>query len=45
LGGGSLAAFLPGWRTDWRGWHADYVGGSGDLALWLVIWLAAYMAI
>ena len=37
----SLAGCLAGWRTDWWGWQADYLGGPGDLE----IWLATYMAI
>ena len=41
----SLAGCLVGWRTDSRGWLTDYLGGPGDLAIWLVIWLAAYVAI
>ena len=33
-----MSGWLPGWRTD-------YLGGPGDLAIWLVIWLAAYITI
>ena len=43
--GCSLAGCLAGWRTDWRGWQAGYLGDPGDLAIWLVIWLAACVAI
>ena len=40
----SLAGCLAGWRTDWRGWQADYLGGPGDLGIWLATYVAICLA-
>ena len=40
----SLAGCLAGWRTDWRGWQADYLGDPGDLGIWLATYVGICLA-
>jgi len=55
LGGWLIGWWLAHYLANWvgacwlsgclAGWRTDYLGGPGDLGIWLVIWLAAYITI
>ena len=40
-----LDVWLAGGLIGGAGSQVDYLGGPGDLAIWLVIWLATYVVI